>query len=106
MMMTEPRRRDAAEPAGGDASVPRRTYGGTRGWNAAVSAAGPAASSPPANANRQQRPPASPAAPNQAAATQSKISVHDFDFYYGVSKVLHGINLEIPDRKVTALIGP
>ena len=38
--------------------------------------------------------------------TDSKISVRDFDFYYGPAKVLHGISLEIPARKVTALIGP
>jgi phosphate transport system ATP-binding protein len=38
--------------------------------------------------------------------TARKIVVRDFDFYYGASKVLHGINLEIPDRQVTALIGP
>jgi phosphate transport system ATP-binding protein len=36
----------------------------------------------------------------------SKISVRDFDFYYGAAKVLHGISLEIPARMVTALIGP
>ena len=38
--------------------------------------------------------------------TESKISVRDFDFYYGSAKVLHGISLEIPARRVTALIGP
>jgi len=38
--------------------------------------------------------------------TDSKISVSNFDFYYGPSKVLHGISLEIPAQKVTALIGP
>jgi phosphate transport system ATP-binding protein len=36
----------------------------------------------------------------------AKISVRDFDFFYGPAKVLHGISLEIPDRQVTALIGP
>ncbi len=35
-----------------------------------------------------------------------KIVVRDFDFYYGPSKVLHGINLDIPEKRVTALIGP
>jgi phosphate transport system ATP-binding protein len=34
------------------------------------------------------------------------ISVRDFDFYYGDAKVLHGVTLDIPDRRVTALIGP
>jgi phosphate transport system ATP-binding protein len=42
----------------------------------------------------------------QTMMTDSKISVRDFDFYYGSSKVLHGVSLEIPARKVTALIGP
>jgi phosphate transport system ATP-binding protein len=39
-------------------------------------------------------------------ATAAKISVRDFNFYYGNAQVLHGISLEIPDRQVTALIGP
>ncbi|HEX7680968.1 MAG TPA: phosphate ABC transporter ATP-binding protein PstB [Thermoanaerobaculia bacterium] len=38
--------------------------------------------------------------------TESKISVRNFDFYYGPLKVLHDISLEIPSQKVTALIGP
>ncbi|HEV2720692.1 MAG TPA: phosphate ABC transporter ATP-binding protein PstB [Thermoanaerobaculia bacterium] len=35
-----------------------------------------------------------------------KIHVQDFDFYYGEAKVLHGINLDVPEQQVTALIGP
>ena len=35
-----------------------------------------------------------------------KIHVRDFDFYYGPSKVLYGITLDIPPQQVTALIGP
>jgi phosphate transport system ATP-binding protein len=42
----------------------------------------------------------------EQAMTDSKISVRDFDFFYGTAKVLHGISLEIPAQKVTALIGP
>jgi phosphate transport system ATP-binding protein len=38
--------------------------------------------------------------------TQSIFSVHDLDFYYGSSKALSQINIEIEPRKVTALIGP
>ncbi len=38
--------------------------------------------------------------------TQSIFSVHDLDFYYGTSKALSQINIEIQSRKVTALIGP
>ena len=39
-------------------------------------------------------------------STSAKISVRDFDFYYGPAKVLHGINLDVPSQQVTALIGP
>jgi len=38
--------------------------------------------------------------------TPSIFSVHDLDFYYGPSKALSRINIEIEPRKVTALIGP
>ena len=38
--------------------------------------------------------------------TESIFSVHDLDFYYGSSKALSQINIEIEPRKVTALIGP
>jgi phosphate transport system ATP-binding protein len=38
--------------------------------------------------------------------TQAKITVRDFDFYYGTAKVLHGITLDVPEKQVTALIGP
>ena len=36
----------------------------------------------------------------------SKISVKDLDFFYGKFHALKGINLEIPEKKVTAFIGP
>jgi phosphate transport system ATP-binding protein len=36
----------------------------------------------------------------------SAFSVRDLDFFYGPSKALSGINLEILPRQVTALIGP
>ena len=36
----------------------------------------------------------------------SKISVRDFNFFYGSAQALHAISLEIPDRQVSALIGP
>jgi phosphate transport system ATP-binding protein len=38
--------------------------------------------------------------------TQATFSVKDLDFYYGSSKALSNINLEIEPHKVTALIGP
>lgn len=37
---------------------------------------------------------------------QSAFSVQNLDFYYGASKALSNINLEIEPQKVTALIGP
>jgi phosphate transport system ATP-binding protein len=37
---------------------------------------------------------------------KSKISVKNLDFYYGKFHALKGINLEIPENKVTAFIGP
>ena len=44
--------------------------------------------------------------PRESGKGTAKISVQNFDFYYGSAKVLHSINLEVPDRQVTALIGP
>jgi phosphate transport system ATP-binding protein len=38
--------------------------------------------------------------------TQSSFTVKDLDFYYGPSKALSKINIEIEPGKVTALIGP
>ena len=37
---------------------------------------------------------------------QPVFSVHDLDFYYGSSKALSQINIDIEPHKVTALIGP
>ena len=36
----------------------------------------------------------------------SKISIQNLNFYYGKFHALKGINLEIPEKKVTAFIGP
>jgi phosphate transport system ATP-binding protein len=47
------------------------------------------------------------AAAKEAPATSKTIvDVDGVDFYYGGSKALHGINLNIPEKKVTAFIGP
>ena len=40
------------------------------------------------------------------SAIHSVFSVKELDFYYGQSKALANINIEIEPRKVTALIGP
>jgi phosphate transport system ATP-binding protein len=42
--------------------------------------------------------------PNTPVTT--KISVKDLNFFYGKFQALKGINLEIPENKVTAFIGP
>jgi phosphate transport system ATP-binding protein len=47
--------------------------------------------------------------PNPAAAageTRTMIEVEGVDFHYGKTKALHGINLKIPEKRVTAFIGP
>ena len=41
-----------------------------------------------------------------SAPTKSKISVKDLNFYYGKFHALKGINMEIPEKRVTAFIGP
>lgn len=45
---------------------------------------------------------------NTAVTTteKTKISVKNLDFYYGKFHALKGINLEIPEHRVTAFIGP
>src|SRR5512134_178704 len=40
------------------------------------------------------------------SSTQASFSVQNLDFYYGPTRALSQINLEIQPRKVTALIGP
>lgn len=37
---------------------------------------------------------------------ESRLQVKDLDLFYGKNHVLKDINLEIPDRKITAIIGP
>ena len=42
----------------------------------------------------------------QATSAAPKITVRDLNFYYGKFHALKGINLDIPQNKVTAFIGP
>lgn len=39
-------------------------------------------------------------------ASTTKVSIEDVDFYYGKFQALKGINLQIPEKRITALIGP
>ena len=38
--------------------------------------------------------------------SEAKIAIRDLDLYYGKFHALHGINLDIPQGKITAFIGP
>jgi len=38
--------------------------------------------------------------------TDTKIQVRDLNLYYGDNHALHGINMDIQENKITALIGP
>jgi len=40
------------------------------------------------------------------ATAKTKIKIEDLNFYYGKFHALKGINLEIPEKRVTAFIGP
>jgi phosphate transport system ATP-binding protein len=43
----------------------------------------------------------------QSAGTpRPKIQVEDLKFFYGDNEALHGINMVIPEKRVTAMIGP
>ncbi|MGB5079344.1 MAG: phosphate ABC transporter ATP-binding protein PstB [Burkholderiales bacterium] len=44
--------------------------------------------------------------PPAEQALMHKIRVRNLDFYYGGFQALKGVNLDIPERKVTAFIGP
>ena len=48
----------------------------------------------------------SSAPPPEIAPIESTIEIDKVEFAYGANKVLHGIDLEIPARAVTAFIGP
>src|SRR3977135_2282030 len=41
-----------------------------------------------------------------AGASPTKVAIEDAGFFYGKFRALRGVNLEIPERRVTALIGP
>jgi len=43
---------------------------------------------------------------NNQLLPRSKIEVRALNFYYGRSQALRNINLDIPERRVTAVIGP
>ena len=48
----------------------------------------------------------SPTVEAVASATETKISAKDLEFFYGATRALKGISIEMPANRVTALIGP
>ena len=44
--------------------------------------------------------------PGLLATEKPKLAVRDLNFYYGNFQALKNINLDIPENKVTAFIGP
>ncbi|HKL78129.1 MAG TPA: phosphate ABC transporter ATP-binding protein PstB [Gammaproteobacteria bacterium] len=53
------------------------------------------------------QPESGPATASDAPAEQpAKVQVRDLKLWYGATQALHGINLDIQEREVTALIGP
>ena len=51
------------------------------------------------------RPQVSPRS-EQAGETRAKLTVRDLNFFYGSYHALKSISLEVPERRVTAIIGP
>ena len=55
-------------------------------------------------------PMSTPAPPSDVSKPQGhseiKIRTEDLNFYYGAFQALHGVNLQILERRITALIGP
>src|SRR6188508_3462010 len=52
------------------------------------------------------RPQVSAAADPGEAPSRLKLAARNLDFFYGPHQALKNINLEMPERRVTALIGP
>src|ERR1700681_3523058 len=46
------------------------------------------------------------AAADSIPDTREKLSIHGLSFFYGENKALHGIDLKLHERQVSALIGP
>ena len=46
------------------------------------------------------------ASPPPCSPEQVKMATKNLDFYYGKNKTLHGVNLQVLEKGVTAMIGP
>lgn len=58
----------------------------------------------PVKMNEILAPPQTPVQPE--ALSKPKLKTLDLNFFYGSFQALHGINLEVPEKRITALIGP
>ncbi|WP_419758422.1 phosphate ABC transporter ATP-binding protein PstB [Acidisoma sp.] len=54
----------------------------------------------------EQAKPATEALAVSAADKAARISIRDLNFYYGKTHALKSINLDVPDKRVVAMIGP
>ncbi len=63
-------------------------------------------SQPQSSSMFTQRPALKIEQPIAAAMGDPRISVRNLDFFYGANQALKGIQLDLPERKVTGLIGP
>jgi phosphate transport system ATP-binding protein len=43
---------------------------------------------------------------NRSGDASPKLIINNLNFYYGNFQALHGVSMEIRDKRVTALIGP
>jgi phosphate transport system ATP-binding protein len=50
--------------------------------------------------------PTETSSPKPEAAAPTKLHTVNLNFYYGKFQALHDINLEVPEKRITALIGP
>src|ERR1700733_15005238 len=47
-----------------------------------------------------------PAASTVGVGPTARMAIRDLDFYYGSNRALKGINLDLPEKRVTGMIGP
>ncbi|HTR35924.1 MAG TPA: phosphate ABC transporter ATP-binding protein PstB [Bryobacteraceae bacterium] len=50
--------------------------------------------------------PPAPPVPAGESSAKTKLKASNLNFYYGSFQALHDINLEVPEKRITALIGP